>query len=283
MHLINLMSINNKKKIFYIEITKLCNLECPFCPSRKNKINQQMSFDAFINVFNKIKDDASLIYFHVLGEPTLHPMFREILKYVNDQKFIMAVTTNGTNLNVFDEEIIKLSYLNKINISLQCLIDFNDDKKKAYLNALFSFLTRKNLCNSKLPINLRLWNNKELDKVEKLNSEVAMLINEWLKNESYQNIRFSYADEFEWPDDKNDITTSTNCLGGKKQLAILCDGTVCLCCLDYLGKTKIGNIFIEELANIYKKDRYQKAIDGFCNRKPYFEICKKCSYRSRFN
>lgn len=283
MHLINCMTTNNKKKTFYIEITKLCNLKCPFCPSSNHKSNLQMSFDTFLNVFNKIKNDASLIYFHVLGEPTLHPMFKEILKYVNSQKVMMAVTTNGTNLKVFDEEIIKLPYLNKVNISLQCLVDFNDDKKRNYLDSLFEFLTRKNIFNPKLPINLRLWNNKELSKVEKLNNEVMIAINEWLSKELCQNIRFSCADEFEWPDDQKDITVSTNCLGGKKQLAILCDGTVCLCCLDYLGKTKIGNLFIEELGDIYEKELYQKAISGFCNRKPYFEICKKCSYRSRFN
>lgn len=283
MHLISHMITSNKKKIFYIEITKLCNLKCPFCPSSNHQSTQQMSFDTFLNVFNKVKNDASLIYFHVLGEPTLHPMFKEILKYVNSQKVMMAVTTNGTNLEVFDEEIIKLPYLNKVNISLQCLVDFNGNTKNKYLDSLFVFLTRKNVFNPKLPINLRLWNNKELSKVEKLNNEVMMTINEWLNKEPYQNIRFSCADEFEWPDDQKDITVSTNCLGGKKQLAILCDGTVCLCCLDYLGKTKIGNLFIEELADIYEKDLYQKAISGFCNRKPYFEICKKCSYRSRFN
>lgn len=279
----NLMTTNNKKKIFYIEITKRCNLKCPFCPSSDYKNNQQMSFDVFLNVFDKIKNNASLVYFHVLGEPTLHPMFKEILKYVNSQKVMMAVTTNGTNLNVFDEEIINLPYLNKVNISLQCLVDFNDERKMTYFNSLFDFLTKKNLFNPKLPVNLRLWNNKKLSKVEKLNSEVTIVISEWLKKESYQNVRFSYADEFEWPDEGKDVTVSTNCLGGKKQLAILCDGTVCLCCLDYLGKTKIGNIFIEELMDIYDKDLYQKAISGFCNRKPYFEICKKCSYRSRFN
>lgn len=273
----------NEKKVFYIEITKRCNLKCPFCPSSEQKNIQQMDYDTFVNIFNKIKNYASLVYFHVLGEPTLHPRFKEILKYVNSQHVLMAVTTNGTNLQVFDEEILKLSCLNKVNISLQCLIDLNQNQRKRYLDSLFAFLTKKKLVNPQLPINLRFWNNKELYEVEKLNTEIGLVVDEWIKKEAYQNVRLSYADEFEWPNMKKNIIGSTNCLGGKKQLAILCDGTVSLCCLDYLGKTKIGNILSEELAAIYEKKVYQEAINGFCNRRPYFEICKKCSYRSRFN
>ena len=48
------------------------------------------------------------------------------------------------------------------------------------------------------------------------------------------------------------------------------------------GKTKIGNIFEDEFKDILESDLYKKVIDGFNNRKPLFQLCKKCTFRNRF-
>jgi radical SAM domain protein len=275
--------MNRKKKIFYLEITRLCNLTCPFCPSNSQKNRQIMTKEAFEQIIDKIKNDVSLLYFHVLGEPTLHPEFEYFSKYCDKLNLDFAITTNGTNLEVFHDEILQSKYLQKINISLQCLIEFNDKKRDDYLDALHCFLDRKNKINDCLPINLRLWNDKKQEKVVQLNEKIILEINKWKIEKNYKNVRFSYDEEFIWPNGEGKLVKSSNCLGGKRQLAILNDGSVVLCCLDYLGKTKIGNILEERLEDIYNKDVYQAAISGFYNQKPYFEICKKCSYRSRFN
>ena len=104
-----------------------------------------------------------------------------------------------------------------------------------------------------------------------------------MNEQNYQNIRFSYADEFVWPNLNSDIVLPyTNCLGAKKQIAILIDGSVVSCCLDYNGNTKIGNIFEEPFDTILNSQLFKNVVRGFCDKKPYFEICKKCSYRLRF-
>lgn len=266
-------------KIFYIEITTKCNFNCPFCPSSKSKNHQNMKFDDFCEIINKIKEEASLVYFHVLGEPTLHPEFKEMVLYTKKQGIDVGITTNGFYLEKIDDDLLKIG-IKKINISLQSQIGFDRIKTIDYLNKIVLFLKRKDFINSSLPINLRLWNNKGLDSIKDMNG----FIENYLKDKilDFNNVRFSYDDEFNWPNETKDVELNSTCLGGKKQLAILNDGRVCLCCLDYLGKTEIGNIFKNDLSTILNSELYKSAIKGFNDSKPYFEICKKCDFRLRF-
>ena len=105
----------------------------------------------------------------------------------------------------------------------------------------------------------------------------------WIKIGNIKSRYISEADEFIWPSlDHSYNTNLTRCLGGKKQFAILNDGSLCLCCLDYKGSTKIGNLFIDDFSILLQNRNYLEAISGFNKRKPYFELCKKCTYRNRF-
>lgn len=271
----------NKNKIFYIEITTKCNLKCPFCPSSNQHDVQFMEETVFQSIVGQIEDDAQLIYFHVLGEPTLHPKFRRFLEIVSKKKIPIGITTNGTTIDQIDEDILKHIPIQKINISLQCLIAFHEENIQQYLEHLRCFLERKEKYQPQLAVNLRLWNDKSNPQVCLLNQRLKEEFDKW-DIAHYTYVRIAEADEFEWPTLNGKIVQSSNCLGGKKQLAILHDGRVVLCCLDYQGCTCIGNILIQPYKEIITSQVYQKAIEGFCSQKPYFELCKGCSYRTRF-
>ena len=58
-------------KRIYIEITNICNLQCPFCPPH-NRENKYMTFEEFKTILDKIKPYTKHIYLHVKGEPLLH-------------------------------------------------------------------------------------------------------------------------------------------------------------------------------------------------------------------
>ena len=271
----------NRKFTFYLEITTFCNMSCPFCPSFTNKTNKNMDYDLVIKTINKIKEHIGLLYFHVLGEPLLHPDFPKIINYCENEKIPFAITTNGTLLNNFRECILNKLNISKINISLQSLIQYSKDKLDEYLNNIKEFLEYRSEINCIIPINLRLWNDK--------NNQNILILNNYLEDffkiyiETHKNIRFSEADEFEWPSSETIPNNElTNCLGGKKQIAILHDGTISLCCLDHKGQTKIGNIFIDEFKDVLESNIYKEVINGFNNRKPYFKLCKNCTFRNRF-
>ena len=80
------------KKV-YVEITNNCNLKCDFCikNSRENKF---MSLVDFNIILEKLETYTNYLYFHVLGEPLLHPKINEFINIASN-KFNINITTNG--------------------------------------------------------------------------------------------------------------------------------------------------------------------------------------------
>jgi radical SAM protein with 4Fe4S-binding SPASM domain len=93
----------------------------------------------------------------------------------------------------------------------------------------------------------------------------------------------SIEDEFTWPSEINkDNLEKTKCLGGTTHIGILVNGDVVLCCLDSGGKTTLGSLKKQTLKDIVESKEFNKIVTDMKNGKPYFDICKKCTYRNRF-
>ena len=80
------------KKI-YIEITNVCNLNCSFCHGTK-RARKYMSFAEFKTILTKIKKYTKYLYFHVMGEPLMHPQINEFINEAS-KDFYVNITTNG--------------------------------------------------------------------------------------------------------------------------------------------------------------------------------------------
>lgn len=266
-----------KFKNVYVEITKACNLKCKFCPSQYHSSHKFLSFDEFKHIIDQIKDYTNGIYLHVLGEPLLHPNLFEFIDYAS--KFVkVSLTTNG---HLIKKHYLALanSPLYVLNISLQSLIHFSDTEIEEYFKALDMLIKER---KSKLAIHLRIWNDKGDELTINLNTKLEELIKKYQFNESpYVNI--SVQEEFDWPSMSDmDNPINCTCLGGKSQMGILVNGDITICCLDYLGHTKLGNIYESNFSDILSSKQYQNVLKGWNDLKPYFDLCKKCTYRNRF-
>lgn len=150
------------KKI-YVEITNACNLSCDFCIKNQRKL-KFMSEDEFKIILEKIKNHTEYLYFHVLGEPLMHPKINEFINLAS-LSYKVNITTNGylieklkNNKNIRQLNISLHSYNTKYNISL-------DD----YLNHIFEVVdTLENTY-----ISYRLWvDSNETDEIlKKLNEK----------------------------------------------------------------------------------------------------------------
>ena len=257
----------------YLEITNMCNLQCPFCQNDGRK-SSFLSLLYIEQILDKIKDYTHSIYLHVKGEPMLHPEFKEILLFLKKQQINTKITTNGTFIDKYGEELIKCNNIHHINISLQASNTFDKIRKDQYFNKLFNFLDK---LDNDTYVYLRDWVH-DIDNVQRLKEKYPSF--EPIGGYKISNnIIYSYQDEFEWPDINNELVENTRCLGGKNQLGILVNGDIVLCCLDSTSKTKVGNIFeCNNLQEVLNSDLYQKAVSEM----PYFELCKKCKFRLRF-
>lgn len=289
-----------KFKKFYIEITNVCNLACRFCPQTKRK-SEFMGIDTFSQILDEIKPYTRYIYYHVKGEPLLHPEIDKFLNLSHEKGFKVNLTTNGTLINDAKDKILMKPALRQVNFSLHSF-DGNEGSKNKdeYINNILSFV-KEAIENTNILISLRLWNlNKDnaANLQKEKNSQLLRIIEKEF-NLDYRieekvipsrgikisdRVYLNQDHEFQWPDLKWKEDEGIGfCYGLRNQIAILVDGTVVPCCLDGEGIINLGNINRTHFSEIIVSDRANNLYDGFSRREAVEELCRKCGYRKKFS
>ncbi len=271
----------------YLEITNICNLNCPFC-SVDDRKKEYISLDDFKKYALMCKKYTNSVYLHIKGEPLMHPNFKEILDCLEEIGLNVKLTTNGDFLSKNQEDILKHSNILRMNISLQSLITKTIEEVKSYLQNLVIFLDKVS-SSGKLSVSLRLWNDKEDLKVVEYNNYIKQFFKDYYHQDFIDSkaliphVYASIEDKFTWPSEEDiDNLEKTKCLGGSTHIGILVNGEVVLCCLDASGKTSFGSLKDKTLKEIVESSFFEKVVTDLKNGKPYFEICQKCTYRNRF-
>ena len=263
-----------KFKKIYLEITNSCNLNCDFCI--KNKRNKKfITIDEFKILLNKVKDYTDYLYFHVLGEPLLHPKINELID-IASQNFKINITTNGYLINkIKDNKNIRQLNISMHSFDSKYLVSLND-----YLDNIFD--TVDNLIKNKTYISLRLWvkneNNKEI--INYINKRYNTNINYDIDQFTINDYLFiNNFHEFIWPDLNNDTYDEVGtCYGLIDHIGILVDGTIIPCCLDSEGLINLGNIYKNEIYEVMNSKRVKDMINNFKNNKKCEELCKHCKF-----
>lgn len=298
-------TLHNFKKI-YIEITNVCNLNCGFCSKTARK-PEFMEIDLFEKILKEVKNYSKYIYFHVMGEPLLHPDIDTFLDLCHEQGFSANITTNGTLIKKVKHKILSKPALRLMNFSLHSFDDNTHNAINEYLDEIFSFIIQIRASNPDFIACFRLWNVKENNNnaLASKNSEIAKK-NRYILEKIEKFFRVPYKiDEistkgngiklaekifinqnsyFEWPDNKiPDLNDEGFCLGLRTHAAILVDGTVVSCCLDSEGAINLGNINQSVFPEIIKSKRAMDLYNGFSERNVVEPLCRKCGYRKRFD
>ncbi len=271
----------------FLEITNECNLACAFCHGTKRKI-KYMTTDEFRRAATEIRSFAEYLYFHLMGEPLLHPSIGEFLNIANELGFKVILTTNGTLLHEKSDVLLSSPALFKVSISLHSYeANAVCESLESYLEDCFEFCKR---ASKKGIISvMRLWNSGGLDS---LNERIIDMMHKAFDGDNthrWQEIYSGYkicekvflewGNLFEWPDiDGKEYGCTHSCYGLRDQIGVLCDGTVVPCCLDADGAINLGNIFEMPLADILESDRVKKLKQSFIDKKITEELCRKCGY-----
>ena len=101
----------------YIEITNRCNLACDFCHGTKRPLGT-LTPENFHRIAEKLQGQTNYLYFHVLGEPLLHPQLGELLDMAGRLGFRVCLVTNGTLLRERQEVLLAAKNLHKVSVSL---------------------------------------------------------------------------------------------------------------------------------------------------------------------
>ncbi len=272
------------KKV-YIEISNICNLSCSFCPGTK-RAPKMMDVNEFKTVIAKVKPFTDYVYFHLLGEPLLHPDLEEFLKICEEKELKVIITTNGTLLKKRIELLLNSDSHYKTVISLH---SFEANQNQNFDNYIADCLDYAQTAEGKKIVVLRLWNSGGEDKLNRVILEKIeyRFPAPWRDTRGGKqignNIYIQFGDKFDWPDIKsNDQSDTAFCYGLRDQIGILADGTVVPCCLDNNGEINLGNIFNSNLNDIISTPRAQSIYNGFSNRTACEELCKKCTFARKF-
>jgi len=259
------------KKV-YLEITNNCNLNCSFC-IKNNRDKKFITMDEYKIVLDKLKDYTKYLYFHVSGEPLLHPNINDLINLASSN-FQINITTNGNLIKrIKDNHNIR-----QINISLHSFSDKYNITLESYMENIFDVIDS---LKKDTYFSLRFWVNNEFNSkiIEMINDRYNVNLELQTGFKITDNVFVSVNKEFIWPDLNNDYYNEDGtCYALKDHIGILVNGDVVPCCLDANGVIKLGNIYKDDLNDIISSNRYKKMLEGFKNNKKCEELCKKCNF-----
>lgn len=272
----------------YLEITNVCNLDCSFChkTSRQKKL---MTEEEFETLTDKLQGKIKYLYFHLMGEPTLHPLLPKFIDSAKEKGFVPMLTTNGSLLGEKGGSLLDhLPY--KISISLHAPESNPRFADESYLDNCITFA--KNAAKRGCFVALRLWNlgsdADNSDILRRLHEEFPGLwrpVRDGTSEALAEGIFLEWGERFDWPDDslpEGDDNAELFCYALRNHAGILVDGTVVPCCLDADGAMPLGNLFEEELDSILSSPRALAIFEGFSRRRAVEPLCRKCGYAKRF-
>ncbi|MBN2655375.1 MAG: radical SAM protein [Nitrospirae bacterium] len=314
----------------HIELTNVCDFNCTFCPKSEMKrrygyMDTELAKRLITEIGeNKISDK---ITFHVMGEPTLHKDFFEILQFAIDNGVKVGLTTNGGGLGREVGKKLAAYPMHQVDISLQTPDERSFELRKAgalefrdYLEGIFSFFDeyykghkdtifkfrflntrfrKKNMEKKTGPISVissteelrstfRYWagrvyditgiSNKDRDKAFGMIDKLSAY--KWNVVEVAPNVFFETYMLEDWGhafgDKKVRKAWAGYCFGMRDHFAILHNGDVILCCVDFDGNTVIGNANDKSLKEILSSEEFGKIMDGFRRFKLVHPYCRHC-------
>ena len=117
-----------------------------------------MSSELFERCIAEAATVAENVYFHVLGEPTLHPGFGLFLKKLEETSLKLNLTTNGTTIARTGKQILASPAIRQVNFSTHAYAELPQEAALAHLQEVLDFCKMANAVRPDLYINLRLWN-----------------------------------------------------------------------------------------------------------------------------
>lgn len=278
----------------YIEITNICGLECDFCPTSATN-NKIMSLDFFENIVAQASHFTNEIVCHVMGDPLVLSNIGDYLDIIQKYNMKAMITTSGFYMHKHTPAVLLHQSVRQLNISLN---SFNKNSQKITLDQYIDPILK--LCDTKLKhfdrpfVNLRLWNIDKYGSEDNFNNKIFNILS------NHFGIKIDYSSDkkgvrlaskiilhfdtyFEWPSLSNQIYGDGYCGGLSSHIAILNNGIVVPCCLDYEGVINLGDLKKERLEDILKSQKSKSIKDGFRNKIATEELCQKCSYKNRFD
>jgi radical SAM protein with 4Fe4S-binding SPASM domain len=280
-----------------IEPINICNLKCEVCETGAGVLQRSkglMKLEDYKLVIDKIQHHTSQVLLYFMGESFLNPNIYEMIKYTKMKNIWVELCTNGDYI-----DSAKLAEANpdlvSFNISGLSQEVHDTYRKGSDLGKSLENLRRtvqeKNKLHRTMKINLGLivmkQNEKQIRGLSKLAGELGVddysFISPCVRNYE-QGLKYLPENKDYWLYDaskfkKNRILLpryKKNCSWLWHSYVILWNGDVVPCCRDTDGKFIMGNIFQEDLREIWNNEKYIEFRSKVSKNRESVGICRLC-------
>ena len=249
-----------------------------------------MTGEEFSLLTDRLCGRARYLYFHLMGEPTLHPLLPRFIAEARDKGFRPILTTNGSLLGRCGEELLS-AMPHKVNVSLHApAANEGFAEETGYFSDCISFA--KQASARGILVGLRLWNLGSGDDNGKILALLhAAFPGSWTATRAgeceklSEGVYLEWGERFTWPDEEGKTVSEGGdafCYALRTHVGVLVDGTVVPCCLDADGALSLGNLFDTPLDEILSSARATAMREGFSRRTATEPLCRTCGFITRF-
>lgn len=287
--------VSNLWDIVLVELTTFCNFHCSFCPSDSMKrVRKHMPRELWQKVLTELSEKkmTKKVFFHLVGEPLLHPDIFEAITFANNKGLSVSLYTNGAMLKSEQAtQVLDVLRNGGIVVSLQELDGSSFVKRSGgalswerYTNQLRDFIIKAASHPNHPQVQIHYladiqshsWHIGRTLHLQKLlqrmydqwrqllnisNRRRINILNPGLLYPLSDNISFFVKHRGNWdnmhiPPDYTVIPRDKGvCEMMKSMFAVLSNGICTYCCCDYEGELSLGNAENQSLEEIYYSEK----------------------------
>lgn len=287
--------LNNFYTIKWInfEFCSYCNLKCKWCILDHSKEKVVMKPECLEKVLQEIIENKKFkietIDLHNAGETLLHPQLDLMLNIIAEKRKLFKyeikvnLLSNGVPLN---EEITNII----LNSNALDFIRFSVDggTRENYEEI------RKGVKWEVIENKLKYFIKKNNEHSKKIKTGIICIIPpekeysfEWMSAEFRQLLELFDHIELRYPhnwdgskelglNNKNNVVKEKICKFLLKNLVVLPNGDVTVCCADLNSRGVIGNVYNNTLEEIYFSKKRIKMLKNYIGNKDRIDLCRNC-------
>jgi radical SAM protein with 4Fe4S-binding SPASM domain len=275
-----------------IELSSICNLNCPQCPVGLGQINRKKKFMELTTakkVVSEFAPNGIVLNLYFQGESMLHPDFYEIAALGKANNLFTVLSTNATLINEENAERIINTGIHRIIISADGIEQNTYEKYRIGGQADIVWNSIELLTKAKKKVHKK-WpeivvqtlvskhNENSLSEIKKHASQKGADKVHFKTMQLYQNhdAWLPSNKKFRRYQSKNMIKTPKNkCLRALSGVVVSSDGEVLPCCQDKQAKNSFGNV-ADGFLTVVKGEKRSVFLNSiyFSNKK--YSICRNC-------
>ena len=262
-------------EIVQIESTNICNAKCVFCP--RDDMHRRQGIMS-VELFRKIVDECvtlgiTHVRMHNYGEALMDRRLVEKVKYAKERGIKeVGMISNGSLITDHVARGMIDAGLDAINISVDA------SGKEVFESTRLGLKYDKVIANIERLVRLRTESGKRRPKLilsfvrQNNSADEQAFIEHWRGIAD----KIHITDLHNWAGTLNtESDVNYPCYRPWLTFTVLWDGRVSLCCADFDGKTILGNVNTQSIADIWNAEPYREA------RRQHLEsggpdICRAC-------